>query len=229
MTPSRRSAISRGVDRRAEVDPRTGPLAVEVGGDDERRRRQRIVVGDPRAGAVAQLELPRPAAPGEAVREPDQQRRAGLIRVDGGGVEPHAGPAGDVGGALADPIDGPPVGPVVAQLSAHQGDAQREVGGQPVAATAHDVALLDDGGDRARQGVGSAGHHPGEARVDGEPDHRPAERRDGARRVERAERVQQLVGGPAGLRAAAGRRTAVGRAACPTPPPPARTRPGRPG
>ena len=190
MTSSSSAAISTASTAAGEVDAGPGPLAVEVGGDDERHRRQRVVVGHPGPVAVAQLELPRPPPPGEAIGEPDEQRRPGVIGVDGVGVEAHAGAPGDVGGPLAHPVDGPAIGPVVAELTAHQRDPQREIGGQSVAAAAHDVALLDHGGHDARQAVGPPGDHAGQPGVDGQPDHRPPERRDGAGRVDGAELVR---------------------------------------
>ena len=95
------AAMSVGVDRRAEADAGAGALAVEVGGDEERHGRQRVVVGDPRAGAGAQLELAGTAAGGEPVGEPGEQRRAGIVGVDVAEVEGDAGAPGDVGGAVA--------------------------------------------------------------------------------------------------------------------------------
>ena len=94
---------------------------------------QRIVVGDPRPRAVAQLELAGPPPRGEAVGEPDEQRRAGVVGVDGVEVEADAGPPGDVGRPLADPVDGPPVGTVVAAAPGDRLDAQGEVGRGPIA------------------------------------------------------------------------------------------------
>ncbi len=78
-----------------------GALAVEVGGDEERHGRQRIVVGDPRTGPGAQLELAGTPATGEAIGEAGEQRRAGGVGVDVAEVEGDAGAPGDVGGAIA--------------------------------------------------------------------------------------------------------------------------------
>ena len=94
-------------------------------------------------------------------------------------------------------------------------DPQREVGGQPIAAAAQDVALLDDRGHHARQAVGPAGDHAGQPGVDGEPDHRPPERRDGACR-RRAHRARAAARRPAATAcAAAGRRTPAAPAGVP--------------
>ena len=91
-----------GVDRRAEADAGAGAPAVEIGGDDELGVRQRIVVGEPRRRAGAQLELAPdadapPAGPGT--------RRAAGARCASGSTVPRskldAGAAGEVGGALA--------------------------------------------------------------------------------------------------------------------------------
>ena len=172
------------IDRCAEADARAGALAVEVGGDEERHGRQRVVVGDPCAGAGAQLELAGPAAAGETVGESGEQCGARVVGVDGVEVEGDAGTPGDVRGTLAH-SGGRPI------AAAHEIDAHRQVGRRVT--VADDVALVDEGGDDARQRVRSPDDHPRQPRVDGQPEHAPAERRDGAVTVERAELGQQLA------------------------------------
>ena len=61
----------------------------------------------------------------EAVREPGEEGDAGEVGVDRAGVEAHAGAAGDVGGPLADPVGGPPVGAVVADVDRTRSPTRR--------------------------------------------------------------------------------------------------------
>ena len=89
----------------------------------------------------------------QAVGEPGEQRQPGPVGIDAVEIEVDAGPPGEVGGPVAQPPDGPPVGAVVAARAGDDGDAQREVGRQLVGPAAHDVALVDERGDDARQRV----------------------------------------------------------------------------
>ena len=210
------------VDRRAEADAGPGSLAVEVGGDEERHRRQRIVVGDPRAGSGAQLELAGPTAGGEPIGEAGEQRRAGIVGVDAAEVEGDAGAPGDVGRAVAHAG----VLPVVAARRTSSIRIARSAGRRAVA---DDVALVDERGDHARQRVRPAGDHPGQAGMDGQPEHAPPERGDRAVGVERAELRRAGRSPLARPCAVAGRGTGDRRPACPTRPARARARRGRPG
>ena len=161
------------LDRGAETDPRARPLAVEIGGDEERRRRQRVVVGDPRPGAGAELELPVAAAAGEPVREAGEQQQPGAVRVDRVEVEPAADAPGDVGGPVADPTHRRPIGTVVARVPAHDRHAEGEVGRERVGPAAQHVALVDDGGDHTRRRERGAGDDARQPRVQRERNHRP--------------------------------------------------------
>ena len=69
-----------------------------------------------------------------------------------------------------------------------------EVGRQIVGTAAEDVALLHQRGDHARQRRPIDGHHPGEARVHGQAEHRSPERRDRPVVVDGMEVGEQLAG-----------------------------------
>ena len=146
-------------------------------------------------------------------------RAPASVGVDGAGVEAHAGPPGDVGGPLADPVDGPPVGAVVADVAAHDGDAQGEVGGQPIACGRAARRAPRRRRPRARQRVGPADDHAGQARVDRAG--RPSTARAAVMApagVERAELAAAARRPAAAPSPAAGRRTPAARPACPTRP-----------
>ena len=168
------------IERGGEPDPRPSSPAIEVGGDDERLRAERIVVGQPRRLARPELELARPATAGDPVGIGQQQRGAGAVDVDRVEVEPDAGAPGEVGRPVADAEHGATVGGVVGRRAGDHADAQRQVGGEVVGSTTEHVALVDDRGDDAGQRRLLDRHHPCQSRVDGEPEHRSAERGDRA-------------------------------------------------
>ena len=120
------------LDRGTEPDASARPLAVDVGGDEKVGAGEWVVVGHPRAGAGAHLELTRSAPRREPVGEPGEQEQSGPVRVDRVRVETDADPPGQVGGAVAYPPHAAPIRPVVGDVPAHERDAQCEVGRQLV-------------------------------------------------------------------------------------------------
>ena len=70
------------LDRGRETDACPAPPAVEVGGDDERGVRQRVVVRPPRRRAGAQLELSATSPCRQPVRETRRAAGARSRRVD---------------------------------------------------------------------------------------------------------------------------------------------------
>ena len=76
-------------------------------------------------------------------------------------------PPGEVGGPVAEAVNGASVRGVVAALAGQRTDAEREVGRQVVGTAAEDVALLDQRGDDA--GQRSIGRPPPSGRGEGAP------------------------------------------------------------
>ena len=185
-----------GVEPCGEPDPRAVAAAVEIGGDDELLVRQWIAVGQPGAGAGAELELARAAPGGEPVGIGVQQHGAGAIDVDRRRVEPDAEPAGQVGRPVADAFDGAVVGLIVATATGEQPETQGEVGRQLVRATAQHVTLVEQRRHRAAEGARLGDQHRRQPGVHGEAEH-PVTRRGGAPvLVDGAELDQQLLPGP---------------------------------
>ena len=124
------------------------------------------------------------------------EHAAGTCGVDVGEHQMNVGAPGDVERSIAQPLDGAPVGAVVAGVAGDQLHAQREVAGQLVGPAAQHVALVDDRGDHARQrsiGRQRGHHHPSQTRVQRQLEHRPAVLGDRAVGVERIEHAQQLL------------------------------------
>ena len=101
-TPASRATTSAGVDGGAEADARPR-RACRRG----RRRRRTATCASGSSSAthgpvpVRSWNCPGRRRAGQPVGEPDEQRGAGLVRVDGAGVEGDPGPPRQVGGALA--------------------------------------------------------------------------------------------------------------------------------
>ncbi|HEU4840147.1 MAG TPA: ATP-dependent helicase HrpB, partial [Ilumatobacteraceae bacterium] len=133
---ARRAGIRFDADR---IDPDAAGVALLAGFPDRLAARRRPAQFQLRNGTGAWVadDDPLAAAPFLVAADLDGKRTNARIRlgaavdaseigVDRAGVEAHTGAAGDVGGPLADPVDGPPVGTVVTH-AAHDGDAQGEV------------------------------------------------------------------------------------------------------
>ena len=179
------------VDGRGQADARTGAPPVEVGGDDELGAGERIVLGQPRGGPGAQLELSGPPPRRQAVRKSGEEQTAGGVGVHGAGVEPDAGPTGEIAGPGHQPSNGPSIGAIVRRLPGDEGDAQREIGGKLADPSTQHVAFVDDRGEDAGRRRGGGRHDLGEARVQRQSDHRPPDRRQGPISIDGPEGAEQ--------------------------------------
>jgi hypothetical protein len=155
-----------GVQAGGESDPGSAALAVEVGGDDERLVGERIGVGEPRTGAGAELELPRPTPGREPVGECVEQCGTGPIGVDQVGIEPDADAPGEVAGSVTQTADGAPIGLVVALATRQDAQPQRQVGREVVGPAAQGIALVDQHGERTAERCRFGDEHPRQARMD---------------------------------------------------------------
>ena len=189
-------------------------------------RRQRVVVGDPRPGAVAQLELARAPPPGEAVGEPGEQRRPGVVGVDGVGVEAARRPAGRCRRPARAPGRRP--GGRRGRRARARTRARRAARGRRAAGRGDRAGRRARRRPRRRRTTGASGR-PATIRASRGCTGSPTIARPSGvmapARVERAELVQQLDRLLPRLAPAAGRRTPAARLACPTRPARARARP----
>ncbi len=134
------------VDGGCQTDPRPVAFAIKVGRDDKGLIGERVVVGQPRSRATAQLVLPAAPPSGESVGVGQQQHRSGGVGVDVVERSVQAGPPGEVACPVGNPGDAVAVRAGESVLSGDDGHPQRDVGGAVVGASAEHVAIVEERG-----------------------------------------------------------------------------------
>ena len=181
-----------GIDACRKAQAGVLAIAIYVGRHDERFVGQRIVFGNPRAHASAQLKLTGLAAPhSKPVGICQHQHCASAIGVDCVEVEADAHSLSYIARPADQAIDGATVGSLVALASHHHADAQRHIAGQLVGAPTQNVAVVEQRGDYTGQRLvgrtNGVDNHSREARMRRNLEHCAAHFGDALAGIERAE------------------------------------------